>query len=139
MLQRMLAQPRLEMENAASYMTRVMKKRNHVRDRNFIEYWSCTYHRSVYTSWAGHLARLRLYAPDRLTLKVLHFKDWDWICALADQCGGRQHHGRILRTWRWERTMYKLLKKESWEAAALNRDDWNENLESFVEWRSKIR
>ena len=39
----------------------------------FRERWSETYIRSVYR-WAGHVARLSLHDPQRLTLHVLYYQ-----------------------------------------------------------------
>ena len=76
------------------------------------------------------MARMSKYDKNRLTHRMLLYKDWDWIDRFARQKGGRQHHGRILRVWRWERPLYKHYK--DWKAEAMDKIEWDQKCEKFI-------
>jgi len=100
-----------------------------------IQPWVSHYYRAVY-KWAGHLARLVQYDPQRLTYRVFSWKDFQWLKGVMAANGGRQIHGRYLRTWRWERACYKQYKKsQDWRTDALDKRKWEEMLSSMVTWR----
>ncbi len=86
--------------------------------------------------WGGHIARLVQYDATRLTYRVFRHQSWAHIQKEAAQFGGRQHHGRQLKVWRWERNMYKYFgKKENWEVVAQSRREWNGMIADMVAWR----
>ena len=102
--------------------------------------WSVEYHKSVY-SLGGHFSRIHKYDPGRLTNAILRYKDWSWISHIASQNGGRQLHGRRLRTWRWERAFYKRFPWEpgAWHTVAADKVSWSSRLEELAVWRDKHR
>ena len=79
--------------------------------------WDVIVRRNVF-KWAGWVARLAYFDEDRITLKVLRHKNWEWLSVIAAQNKGRQLHGRILKTWRWERLLYSYVNEnypgQSW-------------------------
>ena len=105
-----------------------------LRERYEVETFDAVAHRYIY-SWGGHVARMASYDRDRATFQTLIYKDWNWIGKWAAQNGGRQCHGRYLRTWRWERPLYKFFAGKDWKEEAKSKRDWTSNLESMVKWR----
>ena len=88
-------------------------------------------------AWAGYISRLSASDPQRATLKVLKFKDHDWLKRVEDKNAGRQLHGRYLRVWRWEYPMSQYAESigvDSWHQMAANRRDWIENLGIMARW-----
>ena len=83
-------------------------------------------------SWAGHTSRMTDYDSDRLTCRVLHFRNWSWIQNVASANRGNQLHGKRLRIWRWERPLYKFFKDRDWELAAQDKSEWDALLDDFV-------
>jgi hypothetical protein len=108
------------------------------RERYEVEGWDAHYHRLVFL-WGGHVARMGQYEPGRITFQTLIYKDWNWIKRLAARKMGRQCHGRYLRTWRWEKPLYKYDLASDWQIRALNRRDWNSQLDDMVTWRLSTR
>ena len=60
-----------------------------------------------YFSWAGWVARLDQFDPDRITLDVSSFKNISWILNVASVCKDNQGHNRRFRVWRWEDLVFK--------------------------------
>ena len=129
-----------EDEDMATFMTRVNSKLKHFRQLFQRDTWDAVYHRRQFR-WAGHVARFKTYDPDRLTFKILHFRNWAYLQNIAVQNNGRQLHGRRLRTWRWERPLYKYFSTspEEWEDKAQDKRWWAQHLEMLVAWRLKNR
>eukprot|EP00973_Karenia_brevis_P067140 9337114-Karenia_brevis.AAC.1 len=96
--------------------------------------WDVLYHRRFF-NWAGHIARMQQYAPERVTSRVLRHKCWQQIQAIASANRGNQLHGRRLKCWRWERLLYTYFAESHWMAVALDRSNWNSHLEGFSTWR----
>ena len=119
-------------ESPTEFMIRSNKYLKELRESLFKESWSETYTRSVYR-WAGHVARLSLHDPQRLTLHVLYYKNYAWI--LNQSVNGNQGHGRRLRIWRWETNLYKALGP-AWQDYAFHRDTWDGLLDTLVKWRA---
>ena len=55
--------------------------------------------------WGGHVSRLLCDQPQRITGKIMTFRDRQWLDLVEKQNHGRQLHGRVLRTWKWERPL----------------------------------
>ena len=55
----------------------------------------------------------------------------------ADRNGGKQHHARKLRVWRFEAMAYKYFNDVAgqWEQAAQDRRSWSAELEKMVAWK----
>ena len=138
MLRKMIGvRPRSD-ESKQDFMVRVNSRLKHLKVVHEIVPWDRVYHNSVF-SWAGHLARMKQYCPDRETHKVLMHKCWAWIQKIAEDNAGSQLHGRRLRIWRWERPLYKFFSDSSWMAEAQDKSSWTSQLESMVEWRCSVR
>jgi len=138
MLQKMLRfRPRVD-ESKEDFMIRVNCRLKHIKQLHRVIAWDILYHRSVF-KWAGHVVRIQQYDAARLTHKVLAHKCWRWIQTVARQNRGNQLHGRRLRTWRWERPLYKYLGDECWETAAQDKLEWNSKLDAMTEWRRTHR
>ena len=84
--------------------------------------------------WAGKLNQIQLNDPDRLTFIIFGHKDWDWIQLIPNMNNGRQLHGRRLRTWRWERLLYKCFG-DNWKTLAQDPSEWASLEQGFQGWR----
>eukprot|EP00973_Karenia_brevis_P028506 3929526-Karenia_brevis.AAC.1 len=83
--------------------------------------------------WAGHVARMGKYEPDRLVYQALTYKDRSYLRTLEEMYG-QQCHGRNFRKWRWERQFYKILG-DDWLKQAWDNTAWEDNFEEWYEWR----
>ena len=81
------------------------------------------------------MARLLRRDAERLSSRVLLYKDSVYLTNLAAAHKGRQHRERILRVWRWERPFVKYLKA-NWKETAGGREEWLGKTEGFVAWRT---
>ena len=137
MMRRIVHVRRQSGEALSEYMSRAARKVKNLRLKHAIESWDASYHRSVF-SWAGHLARMAAYSPDRASHQVLLYKNWDWIQEQSDD-RGNQFHCRKLRVWRWERPLYKYFHPNRWQDKASDKSVWNSLLNEMVEWRNQAR
>ena len=138
MMMKMLGLRCLAGESKGEYMARVGRKLKHLRTVHGIRLWHKVYLKSVY-SWAGHVARMGSYQESRLTHRILKFKKFQWIQSVAADNGGSQLHGRKLRTWRWERPLYKQFADRQWEEEAQDKQSWTSRLDKMVEWWCNFR
>jgi hypothetical protein len=130
MIRKMLRACRPPEEQIADFMERTNRTMKCLRLRHGIRSWDQTY-AALVCAWGGWIARLKELDPDRLTLAVLQYKNWQWISNIAAQNGGRQLHGRILRTWRWERALYKHVGAD-WMDQAMDPDSWKSQIPLFA-------
>jgi hypothetical protein len=140
MIRKMLRIKRPETESMPDYCIRCARTVRHVMETHGIEPWDAHYHRLVF-KWAGHICRMNSYDPSRVTSKVLNYKNWSWIRTVAAQNAGNQLHCRRLRTWRWERPLYKFFegRPEMWEHVASDKVKWINLLDEMVTWRCHNR
>ena len=140
MIRRMLRLRKSVGESLQDFCIRSARSVRHVLREDEEQAWDATYHQ-LFFSWAGHVHRIGSYDPERLTFKVLHYKDWQWISLIASQNRGNQLHCRKLRTWRWERALYKFFEGQdtSWEQNAFNQTEWKQLLPDMVAWRCTHR
>ena len=128
MLRRMLRFSRGENEELQPFMQRTNGVISSIMDSYGIISWDSTVRRNVF-KWAGWVARLAFHDEQRITLIILRQKDWFWISIIASHNGGRQLHGRILKTWRWERLLYSYAAenypKQSWFDLAQDPISWS--------------
>ncbi len=78
--------------------------------------------------WGGHVARLKVHDPNRLTYRV--FKHWDYgmiVSKIENQNHGKQCHNRYLHIWRWEYNMYRYIGFK-WQDTAQDRDEFKEQV-----------
>ena len=90
-------------------------------------------HRAVFR-WAGKLVQIQGFDSDRLSSEVFCCKDWHWIQSIAIHHHGRPLHGRKLRTWRWEKPLYKCFG-DNWQALAEHPAEWSAREADFLQWR----
>ena len=118
-------------ETAEQHMHRWGTKLQRLRDQCGFSGWDADYKQNVF-KWAGHMARMRQHSPLRLSCLVFKHRDWQWIQKRGTANDGNQGHGRKLRAWRWEKTMYVLFRNKSWQEAAQDKQSWGPHLESMV-------
>ena len=134
MLEKMVAVRRHTDETMGHFMERFHSRIKQLKMTSEFLDWDRRYHKSVY-EWAGHVAHMRAYDSSRLTVKVLLYRDWHWIQQISTTNRGSQLHGRRFRMWRWEKHLYKFFQDESWIDCAQDKDAWNQQLDSFIDWR----
>ncbi len=129
----MLFFKRGESESLDDFFQRTNGSIKRILRESGIRAWDETAHVEVHR-WAGVLARLNFYDPARLTSRVFLYRDWNWIHSIAQRNRGRQLHGRILRTWRWERPLYAFYGT-NWQSKALENEAWADDANRFLEFR----
>ena len=82
--------------------------------------------RDFYFKWAGQVARMTQLDPNRLSPRVLHFKNIRFILDYAKRHDGCQGHGRNLHVWRWESDIFSYGSSEDreWETMAMDLSKW---------------
>ena len=139
MVRKILQPTRFKMETQDDFCKRTGSMIKHFMLRRGAVPFDEVYHREVY-KWAGWVVRIE---GERLTKEVLMFKNWDWLKNMSAQFGGRQQHGRILRTWRWERPLYKFFdtctEDTRWQEVAKDKASWVAQLDKMVRWRTNNR
>eukprot|EP00959_Pyramimonas_sp_CCMP1952_P417000 8736408-Pyramimonas_sp.AAC.1 len=135
MLRRMMPLRRWPSETLSNFMHRLGLRVQTVKKTNGFQNWDSIYLQRMF-SWAGHVARLRDYDPDRITFLVLQYRNFKWIRDRARRNGGNQMHGRKVRVWRWEHSVDSFFKGSEWQHVALCKSSWYERLDSFVQWKS---
>ena len=140
MMQKMIGLRVLASETRDEYVLRRASIVKVSFTRFSITSWDLVYHEHVFL-WAGVVRRIGITDPERVTYHVLQYKNWACIQRIATAHRGRQLHGRRLRTWRWERPLYKFFDNRgiSWEAAAADTDVWRACILQLVAWRSHTR
>ena len=116
-----------------SFMHRTESSISHAFDVHNVQLFDVLAHRAVFR-WAGKVTQIQILNPTRLTSIVFGFKDWEWIQTIASQNNGRQLHGRRLRTWRWERPLYKCFG-DNWKDLAQDPAEWASLESNFLSWR----
>ena len=106
MIRKMLRFTRKDAEPIGDFMQRTNRNISNLMLHHDVVLWDVMTHRAVFRS-GGKLVQMQCSAPSRLTTIVFRYRDWAWIQIVAGQNNGRQLHGRILKTWRWERPLYK--------------------------------
>jgi len=137
MLRKMIGFKMTEEETIAEFMSRTNTTMNNLMACHRVKTSDVLSHRAVFR-WAGTLARISLSFPYRLTTRIFQHKDWTWIQTIAHENRGRQLHGRNLRTWRWERPLYKFFG-ENWQSQAADIEHWRSIEPDFLAWRSLNR
>ena len=140
MIRKMLCIKPTPTEDVASYCIRCAHMVRNTMHRCRVEGWDAHYHRLLFY-WAGHVHRIGVYDPDRLTYQVLKYKDMNWICLVASQNSGNQLHCRRLRTWRWERPLFKYFEDRpcTWQESAADKEQWLQQVNAMVSWRCTYR
>lgn len=85
--------------------------------------------------FAGHISRLSKHDPDRLSRRMLSYRNIDWIRKQTITNNGKtdQKHCRKLRTWRWERTISQY-HGHKWHELAEDVVEWNRQSDMFAIW-----
>ena len=130
----MIKTTKLLTDDADTYCARANRVRRNLAQKLDWCSWDTLAHRR-YFSFAGHLARIEAYDPGRPSVRVLKFKNYQFLERLMDRNQGRQIHCRRLRIWRWERPLW-LRHGADWSSVALNAEWWKNNLDAMAAWRT---
>ena len=104
-------------EDIENYMPRLRRNIKHLKIVHSFRDCDCFAYRLI-ANWAGHIARMRLYDPERETFRILQHKSWFCIQSEAQANGGSQLHSRRLHVWRWEAPLYEFFSETSWQHIA---------------------
>lgn len=74
--------------------------------------------------WAGHVSRMSVWAPRRLTHQTMRFRDYKYLTWLEAEFGD-QCHGRRLHIWRWEHMLVKSFGRV-WHDLRLKAEHWDD-------------
>ena len=119
------------------YHHRVAALSARIRQKLNVPCWSDTYAKAIWT-FAGHIARLGEYDPNRPTHQVLLLQNRNFLKKTEIANRGSQLHGYRFRVWRWERHFYNYTEKGNlgdWMNIAQSRRAWTEHLELWLDWR----
>ena len=97
-------------EEDGSFHKRCNQANKYWRQQAELLDWDLRQERKKYT-WAGHIARLDSYDPLRITHLVFLWKSVSWI-KQYEAIHKSQHHGRKIRQWRWEWSIWQFFKKK---------------------------
>jgi len=129
MVRKMCVFPKEVGEDVETYMRRTNAAITCLLAMHNVQPWDLVARQAVFR-WAGWVARLRHFDPERLTLSILQHKNLQWLNTIASQNNGRQLHGRILRTWRWESPLQSFIEElhpgVHWVELAQDSDAWRE-------------
>ena len=76
-----------------------------------------------------------LSSPEIWITVIFQYKDWAWIQNTARDNQGKQLHCRRLKTWKWEKPIYKYFG-ERWQKHADDKDAWAAIEHDFLRWRA---
>ncbi len=139
MLRRMIGRKRHKTMTLEDYMiatNRIIKDLKRIHD---IQDWDIVALKHHF-GWAGHVSRLGKSDPERITFKIMCFRDKGWLDLIGSQNHGRQLHCRPLRIWRWERPMAKYAHfsndscTDNWHDLASDKRFWLATLDSMALW-----
>ena len=138
MLRKMVGVKPRPRESLAEALTRVATIARDARARARLPDWRSRFHMARWR-WAGHLARINSYDPTRLSVRAMKWRNWNWLRDYSKRNGGRQHHGRQLRTWRWEYQIYKF-QPDWWdEGKDLLKSEWASRIPIYLDWVRTIK
>merc|ERR1711963_1075336 len=95
--------------------------------------WDMFIHKHVYC-WGAHVSRMQHYVPERLSVKILHWRNRDWLDSVESVNSSSQCRSYKFRVWRYERQFTNCAR--NCERLASNKRAWNSvHLEKIVVWR----
>ena len=130
MLRRMLCKVRKPGDDAEQYVLDCNRSIEHLKAKHKIVGWDIVAMRSHF-AWAGYVSRLRHSSPERLTHRILKYRDAQWLRNTAAKNNGNQLHCRKLKVRRWE---YPLVKWATYNACA----DWHDLAADARNWKSRL-
>jgi len=128
MLRKMLGKPREALMTPEDYVKESNASLKLLKDKHHFLDWDLRVLKHHF-GWAGHVSRLRTLDPDRITHRILTFKDARWLKLIESQNNGRQLHGRLFRDWRWEQPLVRWARQQGV-------DDWHSLAEDSCAWKS---
>ena len=81
-------------------------------------------------SWAGHVARMHVWARERLAVQCLRYRDATYLATLRSMFG-QELHGRRFRVWRWGKMMVDHYGLNWWEVAK-DPEVWKDTQQAWV-------
>ena len=101
---------------------------NLARKRYGFERWDLQFLGRIH-SWAGHVARMAVWGPERYLVHALRYRDHRYLASLREMFG-QELHGRRFQVWRWEKMFVDIYGLNWWEVAK-DPEAWKD---SQTEW-----
>ena len=133
-LRKILGIQRPQEEPLEDYMRKVNDSVNFYFAKADIMWWDDCALKFTFT-WAGHIARMRIYDSRRLVLGALLYRNREYLDFL-EATHGHQCHGRRFHVWRWERAFSGKFGSQ-WMKLAIHSDTWVEQFPSWLSWRKQ--
>ncbi len=128
MIRKMLRFTKPDEEGIQDFMQRTNTTITNIMSIHRVVSWDIYARRTVF-KWAGWLARLQFFDPERITLKVLLHRNLDWLQRIKDHNRGRELHCRYIKVWRWETLIWNFCRENfegsMWQQLAEDPDSWN--------------
>ena len=140
MIMKMINPKRRPEEPDDEYFKRLATKIHDVMDMAEILSWDAKWRR-LYFNWAGVVARLPIFDPQRLTTRVLCYRDLKSIHEFAAKNNGHQGHNGSVHAWRWEQRIFnfaKRFKMRGWKDLAASKRSWMELQDTFLDLWAKL-
>ena len=123
-------------EELTDFFSRCNRKVSETFAKLEVEPWSRTCRR-IQFDWAAKMILQMQVDSERLTGKVLRYKDLDEIHHFA-RCGqGWQGHPYRLHVWRWEQNIFNFFAKQSlaWKDLAQDKKEYMKRQDTYLLWR----
>ena len=115
--------------DAVDYTVVTARKINEYRSTRTTLRWDDAALKAAYT-WAGHVARFAKYAPQRLALKALLYRDRHYLETLERLYGHQCHHRRF-NVWRWEQ-QFTVYQGANWKDLAVQGETWEDHTMTWL-------
>lgn len=127
-----------DLSPAEEYMTNTNSLLNRLRQQHGWQRWDVKALQEVH-SWAGHVARFRVYAPQRWAFQALSVKGLQYLRAL-ERATGSQCHPKRFRVWRWEQ-QFSRYYGDNWMEQTLDQEAWADSRAAWLidrqQWTKK--
>ena len=128
-------------ESKADYMQRsATRARNCMQSIGAIP-WNQAVLNSIF-AWAGHVARMEAYDQTRLAVKLLKWRDYNYLVTMRGLQNGRLNRGHLRRPWRWDFHIARYFSPEQslhepsqWREKTKLREVWEDYQQSWCMYR----
>ena len=129
------------LESREQYMTRSARAARDKMALLGVRPWTEAVLHSIF-DWGGHVARMVGYDASRWALKLLKWRDYNYLVTLRGLQNGYLHRGHRRPPWRWDHylaqyftTTHSLHELSEWHVKALSRECWEEFKPEWCSWR----
>ena len=140
MIRSMLRIPRSADEGADEHMARVNHTVTYTIAKYSVQDWVTAWRKSQF-QWGGKVVQQGLHDIDRITKKVMDWKDIRTLHSFAQKNKGWQGHPRRFHAWRCKTNLYNYFSENGlhWKKIAADPIAYREHLEKYILWRDRPR